>query len=83
MEPALGWVCLFTPGTFVFSDLFLFSVMRKDAVYTLLLNVTLFSGMRCTLAQDPRYLRFTAIEEGVVTTYNLKVNSPEFCTYIR
>ena len=48
-------------------------VMRKDAVYTLLLNVTLFPGMRCTLAQDPRYMRFSAIENGVTTTYNLKV----------
>ncbi len=47
--------------------------MRKDAVYTLLLNITLFPGMHCTLAQDPRYLRFTAIESGVATTYNLKV----------
>jgi len=47
--------------------------MRKDAVYTLLLNVTLFPGMRCTLAQDPRYMRFSAIENGVATTYNLKV----------
>jgi len=50
-------------------------VMRKDAVYTLLLNVTLFPGMRCSLAQDPRYLRFSAIENGVATTYNLKVSN--------
>ena len=57
-----------------FSELLSSPVMRKDAVYTLLLNVTLFPGMRCTLAQDPRYLRFTAIENGVVTTYNLKVS---------
>lgn len=48
-------------------------VMRKDAVYTLLLNITLFPGMRCSLSQDPRYLRFSAIENGVTTTYNLKV----------
>ena len=47
--------------------------MRKDAVYTLLLNITLFPGMKCSLAQDPRYLRFSAIENGVTTTYNLKV----------
>jgi Ran-binding protein 3 len=53
---------------------FFFSVMRKDAVHTLLLNITLFPGMRFTLAQDPRYLRFTAIENGVATTYNLKVS---------
>jgi Ran-binding protein 3 len=50
-----------------------FSVMRKDAVYTVILNVTLFGGMRCSLAQDPRYLRVSAIENGVTTTYNIKV----------
>ena len=49
-------------------------VMRKDAVYTLLLNVTLFPGMHCTLAQDPRYMRFSAIENGVTTIYTLKVS---------
>ncbi|EAU90388.2 hypothetical protein CC1G_00772 [Coprinopsis cinerea okayama7 len=50
-------------------------VMRKDAVYTLLLNVILFPGMRCTLAQDPRYLRFSAIEDGKTVHYNLRVRS--------
>ncbi|PPQ64350.1 hypothetical protein CVT24_008419 [Panaeolus cyanescens] len=50
-------------------------VMRKDAVYTLLLNITLFNGMRFTLAQDPRYIRFSAIENGNTTTYNLKVSN--------
>lgn len=50
------------------------SVMRKEAVYTLLLNVTLFPGMLCMLApQDPRYLRFSAIEDGSTTHYNLRV----------
>lgn len=48
--------------------------MRKEAVYTLLLNVTLFSGMLAALApQDPRYLRFSAIENGATTHYNLRV----------
>ncbi|KAF5361807.1 hypothetical protein D9756_002210 [Leucocoprinus leucothites] len=51
-------------------------VMRKDAVYTLLLNVTLFHGMACTLSpQDPRYLRFSAIEDGSTTHYNLRLAS--------
>ncbi|KAF8075157.1 hypothetical protein FPV67DRAFT_617951 [Lyophyllum atratum] len=50
-------------------------VMRKEAVYTLLLNVTLFNGMRCSLAQDPRYLRFSVIEEGTTTHYNLRLAS--------
>ncbi|KAG5644862.1 hypothetical protein DXG03_007503 [Asterophora parasitica] len=48
-------------------------VMRKEAVYTLLLNVTLFNGMSCSLAQDPRYLRFSVIENGAATHYNLRV----------
>ncbi|KAK2464012.1 hypothetical protein APHAL10511_003956 [Amanita phalloides] len=48
-------------------------VMRKEAVFTLLLNVTLFHGMRCNLAQDPRYLRFSAIENGSTVHYNLRV----------
>jgi len=67
-------------GMFHLVQIFFFSllltdlvVMRKDAVYTLLLNITLFPGMRCSLSQDPRYLRFSAIEDGVATTYNLKV----------
>jgi len=50
-------------------------VMRKEAVYTLLLNVTLFHGMRCTLAQDPRFVRFSVIEDGTTTHYNLKLAS--------
>ncbi|KAJ8079631.1 hypothetical protein PM082_011218 [Marasmius tenuissimus] len=48
-------------------------VMRKEAVYSILLNVTLFPGMRCTLAQDPRYIRFSAIEAGTTTHYNLRL----------
>lgn len=52
-------------------------VMRKEAVYTVLLNVTLFPGMLCMLApQDPRYLRFSAIENGSTTHYNLRVCRP-------
>jgi len=51
-------------------------VMRKEAVYALLLNVTLFHGMLCMLApQDPRYLRFSAIENGSTTHYNLRLGS--------
>ncbi|KAH0583044.1 hypothetical protein H2248_010929 [Termitomyces sp. 'cryptogamus'] len=48
-------------------------VMRKEAVYTLLLNVTLFPGMRCSLAQDPRYLRMSVIENSATTHYNLRL----------
>ncbi|KAA1470155.1 hypothetical protein DENSPDRAFT_928660 [Dentipellis sp. KUC8613] len=50
-------------------------VMRKDAVYAVILNVTLFRGMSCFVAQDPRYLRFSVIEDGVTTHYNLRVGS--------
>ena len=49
--------------------------MRKEAVFTLLLNVPLFKGMRCTLAQDPRYMRFSCFENGSITHYNLRVSS--------
>lgn len=48
-------------------------VMRKEAVYTVLLNAPLFKGMRCSLAQDPRYLRFSVFENGATTHYNLRV----------
>ena len=51
----------------------LHTVMRKEAVYTVLLNAPLFKGMRCTLAQDPRYLRFSVLENGVTTHYNFRV----------
>ncbi|CCM06188.1 uncharacterized protein FIBRA_08430 [Fibroporia radiculosa] len=50
-------------------------IMRKEAVYTVLLNATLFKGMRCFLAQDPRYLRFSVFEGGSTTHYNLRVQS--------
>lgn len=51
-----------------------FLVMRKEAVYTVLLNATLFKGMKCFLAQDPRYIRFSVFEEGATTHYNLRVS---------
>ncbi|KAH7914579.1 hypothetical protein BJ138DRAFT_1123349 [Hygrophoropsis aurantiaca] len=50
-------------------------VMRKDAVFTVLLNVTLFSGMKAFLAQDPRYIRFSVIENGGTVHYNLRVSN--------
>lgn len=51
-------------------------VMRKDAVYTVLLNATLFKGMKCSYApQDQRYLRFSTFDRsGVPTHYNLRVS---------
>lgn len=55
-------------------------VMRKEAVYTLLLNVPLFQGMKCFVAQDPRYIRFSIIEENKTLHYNLRVGpSRAFC----
>ncbi|OAX43301.1 hypothetical protein K503DRAFT_765967 [Rhizopogon vinicolor AM-OR11-026] len=50
-------------------------LMRKEAVYTVMLNVTLFSGMKCFIAQDPRYIRFSVIEDGATTHYNLRVSN--------
>ena len=51
-------------------------VMRKDAVYTVLLNAALFKGMKCSYApQDKRHLRFSTINRaGAPTHYNLKVS---------
>lgn len=52
-------------------------VMRKDAVYTVLLNATLFKGMKCSYApQDQRYLRFSTFDRGGAPThYNLRVSA--------
>ncbi len=47
--------------------------MRKDAVYAVLLNVTLFRGMSCSIAQDPRYLRFSVLAPSGTIHYNLRV----------
>ncbi|KAM5537367.1 hypothetical protein V8D89_008886 [Ganoderma adspersum] len=50
-------------------------IMRKEAVYTVLLNATLFKGMRCFSAQDPRYIRFSVFEGNTTTHYNLRVSN--------
>lgn len=50
-------------------------LMRKEAVYTVLLNATLFKGMKCFIAQDPRYIRFSVFEDGATTHYNLRVSN--------
>ena len=50
-------------------------VMRKDAVLSLILNAPLFKGMHCTIGQDPRYVRFAAIESGAMVQYNLRCNN--------
>ncbi|KAN0132812.1 hypothetical protein V8E53_009483 [Lactarius tabidus] len=52
-------------------------VMRKEAVYAVLLNVTLFRGMSCSIAQDPRYLRFSVLTPSGTTHYNLRVGSAQ------
>lgn len=83
MVPTLVWVCFTLFRSFFPLLLIDLVVMRKDAVYTLLLNITLFPGMRCSLSQDPRYLRFSAIENGVATTYNLKVRVTVFLCFMK
>jgi len=50
-------------------------VMRKEAVHSLILNVSLFKGMSFAIAQDPRYIRFSALEDGKTTHYNLRVSN--------
>lgn len=49
-------------------------IMRKEAVFTVLLNVTLFYGMSVFVAQDPRYIRLSVIENGATVHYNLRVS---------
>jgi hypothetical protein len=47
--------------------------MRKEAVHTLILNVPMFKGMSFSNAQDARYMRFSALEDGAACHYNLRV----------
>lgn len=69
-EFVCDWVC-------DFADCGL-AVMRKDAVYTVLLNATLFKGMSCSFApQDQRYLKFSTFEDGSLTHYNLRVSTED------
>ena len=41
----------------------------------MILNVALFRGMRVAIAADPRYLRFSVIEDGATMHYNLRVRA--------
>ena len=49
-------------------------IMRKEAVFTLLLNVPIFSKMSVSSSQDPRYVRVSAFEGGQTVHYNLRVS---------
>lgn len=55
--------------------------MRKEAVYAVILNVPLFEGMKCSVAADPRFIRFSVIEEGKTTHYNLRVRLFSFLLF--
>lgn len=58
--------------------------MRAEGVYRLILNASLFSGMRCTLAQDPKFIKFSVVEGGVPVHHLIKVSSvPCIFTFIR
>lgn len=47
--------------------------MRMDGVYRVILNVSLFKNMTCSLVQE-KFLRFIASETpGKLTTFLLKV----------
>jgi len=56
-------------------------VMRKEAVFTVLLNVTLFHGMAVSVTQDPRYVRISVIENGATVHYNLRVSILAFVSH--
>lgn len=77
MGPVPDLVYLFLPLKGVFNSQAK-TVMRKEAVYTLLLNVTLFPGMKFSVTPDTKYMRFSAIEDGQTVHYNLKVSFPSF-----
>ncbi|THH10458.1 hypothetical protein EW146_g8365 [Bondarzewia mesenterica] len=72
-ERATGCVDLTSSHTSTIIDCL--AVMRKDAVYSVILNTPLFRGMRCALVQDPRYIRLSVIEDGATTHYNLQVGN--------
>lgn len=46
-------------------------VMRSEAVHRLILNVSLFSEMNVTLAQD-KFLRFSAFEDGKLQHFTIR-----------
>lgn len=50
-------------------------IMRKDAVYTVILNAPLFKGMQCQLQTDHRYFRFSMFEGTTTTHFNLRLQS--------
>lgn len=49
--------------------------MRSEAVHRLILNVSLFSGMSVTHAQD-KFVRFSAFEEGVLKHFTIRIQNP-------
>lgn len=47
--------------------------MRADGVLRVILNVPLFAGMSCELAQD-KFVRIVALEEGKLVHFAIKVS---------
>ncbi|PWN52852.1 hypothetical protein IE53DRAFT_246843 [Violaceomyces palustris] len=50
-------------------------VMRADGVLRVILNVPLFAGMKCELAQD-RFVRIVTLEEGKLVHFAIKLGNP-------
>ncbi|RUP45353.1 hypothetical protein BC936DRAFT_148280 [Jimgerdemannia flammicorona] len=49
-------------------------VMRADSVFRVILNVPLFPGMSCELAQE-KFVRIIVIEDGHLTQFAIKVSN--------
>jgi len=49
------------------------SVMRADGVLRLLMNASLFHGMSCSVAQDPKFIKISTLENGAFVHHAIKV----------
>jgi Ran-binding protein 3 len=47
--------------------------MRADGVFRLILNASLFTGMPCSLGQDPKFVKLSVIEDGAFIHHAIKV----------
>ncbi|KAF9507736.1 hypothetical protein BS47DRAFT_1384988 [Hydnum rufescens UP504] len=50
-------------------------VMRADGVFRLILNASLFTGMPCSLGQDPKFVKLSVIEDGAFIHHAIKVGN--------
>lgn len=68
----LGWFLSFAAKP-VFTNCPI--VMRAEGVYRLILNAKLFNGMRCTVGQDPKFVKLSVVEGGVAVHHAIRVGA--------